>query len=540
MQRVLREIVGGVLLLAFFISTLFISTFGERIFVSPDENAAFLFAKSFAETRELSLPEPLNIPLQGLLHPRSMVGIGSAILPGSFIGLPIVAGGLIFLFGEAAALLLTPFLALFAILAWRKTIESAFQNRLLGDLSAFFLMVHPAFWYYSGRVMMHNVAFISFLIFAAYIVIASPFKELKTRFSPEVRQFELFLSGLSVGVALFMRTAELPWVLLGFFVLLFTYRAQLGWRSISAALLGLAVMAGVIGYTNNEVYGAPYLTGYTIKAEVAGAAPEVATVLPTVPEQLFSYLLPFGIHPRAIMRHELYYELYLYPWMTLPAIIGFFYLIYRKFEKQKAWKVLSVGTVLLAFWLGAVYGSWSFNDNPDPNLITLGNSYVRYWLPLFVLSTPLAAYVTVALLERLNGRQKAVIPAVLVCLTLLSAHLVFFGHDGIMKTRSALHTFLEKRREIFPLTERDAIIVVDRSDKYLFPYRRVVTPLRDEKTYAALPAMVEHVPVYYFGITLPEKDMAYLNSEKLFALGLRIEYLKTMDDESLYRISKQK
>ena len=40
----------------------------------------------------------------------------------------------------------------------------------------------------------------------------------------------------------------------------------------------------------------------------------------------------------------------------------------------------------------------------------------------------------------------------------------------------------------------------------------------------------------YYGITLPETDLSYLNDEKLKGLGLHIELVKTFDAETLYRI----
>ena len=106
--------------------------------------------------------------------------------------------------------------------------------------------------------------------------------------------------------------------------------------------------------------------------------------------------------------------------------------------------------------------------------------------------------------------------------------LVFFGHDGIRATRSALDSFIGKRARIMTLTEPESVIVVDRADKYLFPYRRVVVPLRDDKTYAGLPALVKNVPMYYFGITFPQTDIDYLNNDKLKALGLQIELTEHM------------
>ena len=78
--------------------------------------------------------------------------------------------------------------------------------------------------------------------------------------------------------------------------------------------------------------------------------------------------------------------------------------------------------------------------------------------------------------------------------------------------------------------------MVDYADKYLFPHREVVVPLRSEHTYSHLPALRELAPLYYYGITLPETDLVYLQEEKLIELGLTIEPIEEVFNETLYRI----
>ena len=557
------DVVKGSLLVAFFISTLLLSASSERVFVSPDENAAFLFAKQFAQTGAFAIVEPLNAHLEGIIHARSMVAVGTSILPGAFLGIPFFTGSLLWIFGDAGALLFTPVLALFAVLAWRKVVKELFDDPLLADFSAFFLMLHPAFLYYSGRVMMQNVAFVSFLIFGAYFLLAGPLHKLSKHYVSELKRFEYFLGGIFLGTALFIRTEEILWVLGLLAVLLYVYRSQIGWRNIAAVVFGLFIMGCVIGYVNDTVYGNALLTGYTARAEAGETASSVSSLIPPSVSDMASYVFPFGIHPRAIMRHEWQYEFLLFPWMTIPALVGFALLLVRKFDKNKTWKVFTVFSVVLAFWLGGMYGSWTFTDNPDPALISIGNSYVRYWLPIFVTSTVFAAYAVVAVYRvikhwvigvgadvsvdpRVSMRQR--IRRLLPCLFIfliafttvyLSANLVFSGHDGILPTRAALATFQSKRRAVALKTEEGSIVIVDRADKYLFPTRKVVVPLRDERTYAALPKMLEEAPVYYFGITLPQSDLDYLNNVKLAENNLFITLVATFDDESLYKITKK-
>lgn len=541
--------VRSVLLITFFISTLLLSAWSERVFVSPDESAAFYFAERFAETGTLSVPFELEAPYRGLLHPRSMVVSGGYLLPASFIGLPILAGALLALFGHAGALLLTPCLALLALFAFRKTIIDAFDDEFLGDMSMFLLMLHPALLYYSGRVMMHNVAFIAFLIFAAYFLIAKPSQYVRTKFYSELRMFECMLAGFLVGMALFMRTAELPWVIGGLVALMVLFRKELTGKKIVGVLLGLGAMLMVIGAVNASLYGSPLMNGYLVQPE---GTVSVVTV-PSEPTHLPAFLLklfPFGFHPRAMLEHGIDYGLLLYPWMTIPAIIGLLLVCFKRGEEARPYRIFAATTVVLSLYLLTLYGSWSFTDNPDASLLTIGNSYVRYWLPLFVMGSVLGAYAIVTIYRfiaaRLMGKRfVSFIPALALVVMMggmmgLTARLVFTGHDGILPTRAALNTFISKRHSILSKTEADAIIIVDRADKYLFPSRTVVVPLRSPETYEAIPDMLREHPVYYFGITLPPEDIAYLNDVVLVDRNVKIEHVETLSDESLYRFVKVK
>jgi hypothetical protein len=199
-----------------------------------------------------------------------------------------------------------------------------------------------------------------------------------------------------------------------------------------------------------------------------------------------------------------------------------------------------VGTALAAFVLVPLYGSWTFFDNPDPSQITIGNSHIRYWLPLFVLSTSFAASGIVWLTSFISSRalRAAMSVAVVFACALASTHVAAFApQDGLLVSRAGLETSRAIREEALAVVEEQAVVIVDRADKLFFPYRQVVYPLRDEATYALMPKLALRAPLYYYGITLPPQDMEYLNTDKLAGLGLRIDLVASYGIESLYRIT---
>jgi hypothetical protein len=52
--------------------------------------------------------------------------------------------------------------------------------------------------------------------------------------------------------------------------------------------------------------------------------------------------------------------------------------------------------------------------------------------------------------------------------------------------------------------------------------------------------IVALVPLYYYGITLPQADIDYLNGDKLKAMGLQIDFVENFGEESLYKIYSNK
>lgn len=557
----------GVILGAFFLSTLWLVFGIPTIFNSPDENANYYFTSVVA--LKDAPTEILNDDLGGLLHPRSVVAIGTSLAPRSFLGLPIIFGfiGRLFnLFNSIdGVLVLTPILAILALLAWRSTIFKLFHDSIIADLSALFLMLHPAFWYYSARTMMHNVGFVAFLIFALWFLLVCPWQQwskglLKSRY------VDFALAGICIGLALAFRTSEVIWVFASFSILAFI-AIRRKWVSLGQALIAvvsIVVLLAPFAVANKSIYGDYFTTGYTVDTSVASAvgayegdglaatplleSEVIETRISLFDEPMpgvFAYLFPFGIHELAIVRHIWQYCFWLYPWMSVFAIVGLVLALTQvQGQKLKAksqqLRAFAIYTLVLSTWLAVVYGSWSFYDNPDPSAITIGNSYVRYWLPVFVLSTPFMAVGVKWLSERFKPKkvQNVILVAVVLLCAGFSGYRVFQGDDGLIATREHLLEFYEKKVIVLQATEDDAIIIVDRADKFLWPDRRVVVPLRSEATYSALPKMLENVAVYYFGITLPEADLNYLNLDKLGKAELRIDLVLTVGDESLYRILK--
>lgn len=512
-------------------------------FTSPDENANFTFARHLRAYDTLAVIDGITQSLGGVVHPRSAVAVGAYIVPGSFLGLPFVAGLFGKLVGDAGIQYFTPLLLVVALAAWFDLMRRRFGGARMALLSTVLLAAHPAVWYYAARSMMHNVGFVGFLILAAWVAFAEPFTRLaKGAGLRRARLVEFFLAGLFVGLALFFRTSEALWIAAIMLAMVWKFKKAVAgvWPWV-VLIIGLAIPLAVSGFLNAELYGSPFVNGYTFEDTSSVVTTEVQVVAPEPASsaivKVFDVILPFGLHERAIANNIWNFGLALYPFYSALAAAG---LILALRDKAGQAKWLAIVTLCLAVWLGVVYGSWSFNDNPDPTAVTLADSHVRYWLPLYVLSTIFAARAIAALVHLTEGKsvkgvQVAVVAASLV--VLLSAVTVFGGEDGLWRARQELFESSAKRQAVIAQTETDSIIVVDRADKFLWPYRHVIQPLRDERTYSVLPKAVAIAPLYYFGIPFPPSDLDYLNNVKLAELGLRIDFVSTIDDEALYRLT---
>jgi hypothetical protein len=525
-----------------------------RIWVSPDENANEYFAETFATTGSLSTFDAYNLTFDDRLYPRSVVSVDGRLVPAGFLGLPLYYGAIAAVFGRWVIPVLTPIVALLAALAWKGIVRRLF-DREIAWLSAILLAIHPAWWYYSARTLMPNVLFVSLIIFCVWFLFARPLRTwmargVSLRLPGWVADVDVVVGGLCFGAALMTRPSECWWVIGGALSIWIAYRKSIPWAQALLFALSMLLALSPLPLLNQDLYGSALTFGYQIRQDATVSFVSVTTAgqAQTAPdwwldfERLVSPLFPFGIHPRNILRNVAAYGISMFWWLSVLMVIG----LRKAFSgndqpkdvrmKQKFYGGL---TAVTAAYLIVLYGSWVFHDNPDPNVVSIANSYVRYWLPLFVLSTPYLAFAVRWF------AQKALTPfsQLLICCTLilaclgLSVHAVFFTPgDGLAYAAQGLQAANELRGVLLDKTEPDAVVIVDRADKLFWPERHVRYPLRDEGTYQLMPEIVLLHPLYYYGITFPKTDLDYLNQTKLKDLGLQIIDVETFGEETLYRI----
>jgi hypothetical protein len=395
---------------------------------------------------------------------------------------------------------------------------------------------------------MPNVPFVALLLCATWLAVS--IKDIR---APH-RWIRAVFSGAFVACALFIRASEWIWIVGLLIAAACVVPLRVYKKEIIASMCGFTFVAMGAFALHDLVYGNPFMAGYTVHVPAWEVGGSTAGSDITWHRKVFALLFPFGMHEKATLRNAWNYLVVVYPWMTSIAAIGAVLLLpklrnllQKNTPKYRAHVAACIMVTLSAAYLCVLYGSWTFYDNPDPNVVSLGNSHVRYWLPFVVLSAPLLAHAllvakahffTWAQSDRSRLLVKAFPAATLLLLGAMSAHEVFLADDGVIDTRAALQTFAEKREKILAETPEDAIIIVDRADKYLWPDRAVIVPLRSEKTYASIPELLNTEPLYYFSITLPSEDLAYLQDVTLAGTGVMFTPVFTINEETLYVIHR--
>jgi len=574
-------IILAILALGFFIATSLFNCTTQSAnyvkFLSPDETANYFFARQYADTGSISVFEPANLVSEEIVHPRSVRSDNGWLKPVSFLGIILVYGQIASWLGVGVIPFLTPFFASLGIIFFYAFVRKLF-GRQPALISAFLLASFPVYFFYTARSMFHNVIFIFFLMAAAYFLLLclpskpkTKSKFLSWRLSAEDLRTYLFsfLSGLMLGGAIGARASELLWLAPVLFIAWLFYIRRLGLTRLVLMSGGLILALLPILFWNQILYSSPFFGGYGemnrslteisrasgqfLQSSVRGDFSQYRSAAGVFLNNIFY----FGYQPYQSLKMFFYYVLKMFPLLFSFVFIGSLIFIYRIIKKPKrgaylyllSWATLSV---ILIFY----YGSWRFNDNPDPKRFTIGNSYTRYWLPMYIMAIPLASLFISHLSKSIASlswpkfdydlkvcwrRFLAVGLMILITSFLFFKGLgfVFFGsEEGLITLYYNHFSDQENAQAIIDLTEDNAIIITQYHDKQLFPERKVITALlTNDGVNESLGKILNFYPIYYYNFIFPDKDLIYLNERRLPQFGFTIIPLAHRGHFTLYRLN---
>lgn len=502
-------------------------------FNTPDEVLSYYFSNNFADKGELYYLEPLNTTMQRVVFPRWALVVQDKITPGSFLGLDLIYGTLGKIFTKNIIPFLTPFFAIIGVLFFYLFLKIIFDKKV-AFISALLMFIFPGFWYYASRTMFNNVLFLILLIMGLYFFVKLfYFKDLKFKYCNNHSLFMIFnssLAGLFFGLSLITRTSESVWVGLMILVILIFYRKDFKkfWPYLFFSL-GLAVFCLVPVLNQNKIlYGNYFSTGYPLTTVSNNL--EVGSVKTISPLQ--AIILPFGLNLKNIIYVIYNYVFKLFWPFALLAITGI--ILFLKKEKTRQQK-LFFSFLLITFYLLIYYGSWIFYDSSISGLISIGSSYVRYFLPLYIFSLPFIAYVLVKIWQwsKLTKILKIflLIP-ITYYLLLITYDSVFIGPESLIAIKKNLIVYNIQAKSVLSIVPSESILLLDASaDKIFFPELKHIIVPQGGVEYAPLRrALTEKMaPSFYYFHNKAGDSPEYLNQTKFNPENLEIYDGKNID-----------
>ncbi len=533
-------------------------------FNSPDEMMNYFWTLRYSKGEELRYEDDLLQESNFLIRPRSTSAYENYVIPGSFMGMYFIYGNIGRAFSPLFSpddfiLYLTAVFAVFAVWVFYFLIKRVFDKNI-AFISSLLLFTFPAYMYYASRSMYHNVLFLSLFIMSITAIIYS----LNTNFNNRKRRLAGYIGGLAGGIllgfSLFARTSEVGWViLLVIFIFLFHIRKFFDFSNrrqvIYSWLWGVLFVCGVlISLTplfglNYKIYGRPLSVGYNINL------PQSASDIYTQADVWFRLLVsPFGVDITSITLNAYNYLYKIYLPLSVFAFAGILLWLMRFVYKSIKRKVdfqtkkqfaYFISAVVITVYLAVFYGSWQIVDRIDNTTFSLGTSYTRYWLPVYVLWIPFIS-LAVLWIPRFTRRKFArpILSVIFVSLLIVySFDLTFWKTDeSLSHIRDNVKAQQAKMLRIKDVLKDENPVVIlgfKQADKIFFPeYKRVIPQMVVNKDYEAVSRLVDKgVDVRYYHFAAKD-DLRTISRRNFEPFGLKIDLdgYEITTREYLYRI----
>lgn len=509
---------------------------GNMIFSWPDAMANNFFIQQFVKTGELAWEEPLNIALQGIVHPRSTNIVDASIVPTGFLGMLIIYGWLGKIL-RSYILYLTPLVAVFSVWLFYAIIKKVF-NDTVAFFTALLLFSLAPFWYYASQTMLATIPFVFFLLLGVFLI-----SQIAETFSANKKTLFVALAGLSVGFALIIRPIEFIWVGLMLIIIAIFQWKEIKWHQILIFAMAAALPLFIMIFYNYQTYGEYFTLGY-LKTNT------IAPIFERLPGEfrvsgsskvisLLKFIfIPFGFNPKVIaLTFYNYFIKFLWPFILF-FVLGL--IVWLKNKSEKIQRVYFVSGIMAGAWLIFYYGNWLFIDKLVLKNNVIGSSYARYWLPLYILILPVIAYFFFWLRrQKFSCYLISILIAIFISgLFIFSAYYVLAAPgDGLLAQREVTRVYYDQAKKVDALVEKNAIIISDRADKLFFPQRQTIVFDLNYAIFPILKKVVNAVPFYYLTL-MPDKDINYINERKIANLGLKFDSPRQIDEQfRLFRLS---
>lgn len=424
-------------------------------FMSPDERANNFFAHTVAQQGQLHSTELYNGIAFDRVHPRAMESHGGVISHSVFWGMSLIYGLLARAVGFDVVPLVTPLLTIFMSIAVVIIARMHFSRETSWLVASLSLLI-PGVLYFSFRAWHNNIAFATLFILSWCGVVYVLQKNL-TIFT---RRLILLLSGASFGLAVLIRPVEFVWMIP---LLLYLYGYFTEMRKTALLLTGCGALA-VIGYgVMTWFLRHPSLEIYNTSMILSSGMS-----------------LPFGSHASDVVKQVWFYFGKLQWVHALLGLGGLGVVLYYRYVRNVTHEVITQYMrlcavclyVMVSQWIA--YGIFMFNDT-GLGVVSISNSYVRYWLVASIMLLPLIAIALETIKDRYHKWVLVVFSVILSLTAVTSVRVVYRGADGVaaMVTRHVQYDASVNAALVH--IPSDAVVLTRTLDKVVFPERKVMS-----------------------------------------------------------------
>lgn len=522
---------------------------------SPDETANYTFAKLYAQENKISIFENYNLIANDLIHPRSFRSDNGELKPVSFLGIILIFGQLAKIISVKAMPYFTPLLAAIGLIFYYLLIKKIFGKNI-GLISTLILSTFPVYIYYSSRSMFHNILFIVLFLIGLYfsLLMADSKEKNENKYFYYLNKFFFpALAGLLIGLAIIVRTSELLWLIPLFLFLWIFNIKKIGFVKLIIFLSFLFL--GIIPclFWNNVLYGSYFNFGYPElnRTLVSLADNSTGLIKISVQEKFLYYkdiflkfvknIFYFGFSADKSLKMAENYINNIFYWLFGPAVLGFIFYLLNIYKWKKRHYLYLFSLFFVSIILIFYYGSWEFYDNPNRNEYTIGNSYTRYWLPIYLGGIP---FISMIILKISNFTKNKIfsslISIILIAgLSAISLSYVLAGSsEGLINSYYRTKELKKDYNKVINLTKKNSVIITRYHDKIFFPERKVIVgQLDDENMINIYAKIAKYLPLYFYNFKYKDKDLPYLNDTILKKTGLKIREIEKINiDFSLYKL----
>jgi len=431
---------------------------------SPDELTLKTFSNNYINGEGLSFRS--DIKESEKIVPRGMFQLKGDIVPLKFLGYIIYFGGSSLLIPNLIYFL-TALSGIILLIFSYKIGKELFETNT--GVSISILAFFPLTWYWISHPFFENMGATTFFFIGLYYLI----KHLKTK-----EDKYLVLTGIFFGiVTAFRYDLLLPIIIFALTSLMFIKKNI---KIILYAIITFLIFVSPSLISSKLLYGSFFTYGQMIIEE-------------TTKEIINRQLNNIGVYITAVFA-------------TIPII----FLALGKFTKEliskttNTRKIITISSAIYAILFLFLF-VYEF-PLKHPNI--LHESYTRYFLIFYVLLTLYLA----SHLSKLPRKPKLIVTSAIIILSICTT-LPFiqsqWESDNYGKSIS---------KDIQDTTEKNSIIIVENTDKYIYPSREVLPifwfrsqgELKEEELIIEINKIIEKYPVYFYSGDFEEDEIKSL------------------------------